>query len=286
MTDHSVQPNTVQPNTASHQTARVRHELKFRMLTVARVTALTPKMLRITLTGGDLSGFRSSGFDDHVKLFFARDGESEPVFPTLGPDGPDGRVLVDESARPIARDYTPRRYDAAANELDIDFAIHEAGPATRWALGARPGSRIGVGGPRGSFLVPDDFDWYLFAGDETALPAIGRRLEELRAGVRAIVLAEVEGISEQQTFDSAARVTTTWLHRGAQEPGATMLLDEALRALELPNGDGFVWIACETDTAKRLRRISIEQHRHPKAWLKAAGYWKRGAANAHESIED
>lgn len=284
MTDNPVQTHPTQPNIAtSHQIARMRHELKFRMLTVARVAALTPKMLRITLTGDDLSGFTSSGFDDHVKLFFAKDGESEPAFPTLGPEG---RVLVDEAARPIARDYTPRRYDAAANELDIDFAIHEAGPATRWALSAKPGSRIGVGGPRGSFLVPDDFDWYLFVGDETALPAIGRRLEELRVGARAIVLAEVKGASEQQTFDSSAFVATTWLHRGDREPGTTTLVDDALSALELPDGDGFAWIACETDTAKRLRRILIEQRGHPKAWLKAAGYWKRGAANAHENIED
>ncbi len=284
MTDNSTQVHHIQPDTAvSHHVARVRHELKFRMLTVLRVTPVTPKMLRVTLTGNDLSGFTSSGFDDHVKLFFARHGESEPTFPTLGPGG---RVHVDESARPVARDYTPRRYDAAANELDIDFAIHEAGPATRWALEAKPGSKIGVGGPRGSFVVPDDFDWYLFVGDETALPAIGRRLEELRSGAKAIVLAEVEGVSEQQIFRSAAFVTTTWLHRGAKEPGTTTLADDALSALELPDGDGFAWIACETNVAKRLRRILIERHQHPKEWLKVAGYWQRGTANAHEKIED
>lgn len=283
MADKLLKLSDIQPNPASHRIARVRHELKFRLLTVARVVSATPKMLRITLTGDDLAGFTSSGFDDHVKLFFPRDGQTEPTFPTLGSDG---RILVDEASRPIARDYTPRRFDAATNELDIDFAIHEAGPATRWALAAKPGDRIGVGGPRGSFLVPDDFDWYLFVGDETALPAIGRRLEELRPGARAIVLAEVEGIAEQPIFDSAAFVTATWLHRGGREPGTATLMDDALRALELPDGEGFVWVACEIEAAKRLRRILVEQHRHPKTWLKAAGYWKRGAVNVHENIDD
>ena len=67
--------------------------------------------------------------------------------------------------------------------------------------------------PRGSFVVPDDFDWYLFIGDETALPAIGRRLEELRPGAKAIVVAAVAGPEEEQTFDSRANVTTIWVRR-------------------------------------------------------------------------
>ena len=100
--------------------------------------------------------------------------------------GPDGKPPEGVERSP-GRDYTPRRYDAGRNELVIDFALHDAGPATDWAAQAEPGQQLAVGGPRGSFVVPDDFDWYLFIGDETALPAIGRRLEELRAGARAIV---------------------------------------------------------------------------------------------------
>jgi len=39
-------------------------------------------------------------------------------------------------------------------------------------------------------IVPDIFDSYLLIGDETALPAIARRLEELPAG--RTVLAVIE----------------------------------------------------------------------------------------------
>ena len=70
------------------------------------------------------------------------------------------------------RDYTPRRHDAEAGTLEIDFALHEAGPATQWAEQAKVGDLLGVGGPRGSFIVPTDFDWHLLIGDDTALPAI------------------------------------------------------------------------------------------------------------------
>ena len=79
------------------------------------------------------------------------------------------------------RDYTPRRYDLDTLELDIDFVLHGDGPASTWAEQAKPGQFLHIGGPRGSMIVPDIFDSYLLIGDETALPAIARRLEGLAA---------------------------------------------------------------------------------------------------------
>ena len=81
---------------------RVRHELKFRTLTVASIEDLTPTYRRIVLEGADLDGFVSLGFDDHVKIFPVAEGQA-PVLPTLGPDGP-----VFAEPRPVMRDYTPR----------------------------------------------------------------------------------------------------------------------------------------------------------------------------------
>src|SRR6202035_5881739 len=106
-------------------------------------------------------------------------------------------------------------YDAAASTLTIDFVLHSEGPATAWAAQARPGAFLGVGGPRGSFVIPDDFDWYLFAGDETALPAIGRRLEELPASARVLVVAEIADKEEEQRLTSGAAVEVRWLYRNA-----------------------------------------------------------------------
>jgi NADPH-dependent ferric siderophore reductase len=265
-----------------HPIERVRHELKRRLLTVSRVAKVTPQMLRVTLRGSDLEGFTSLGHDDHVKILIPRPGE-EPAFPEIGPDG---KPMIDPANRPTLRDYTPRRFDPVAGELDLDFALHEAGPATEWALRAQPGDKLGVGGPRGSFVVPADFDWYLLAGDETALPAIARRLEELPAGARALVVAEVSGPEEEQALASKAELSTLWLHRGAAPAGTTDELDRALRDIPLPTGDGYVWIACETVVAKRLRAVMVDERRHPKAWIKAAGYWKRGQADFHETHSD
>ncbi|BCP54421.1 siderophore-interacting protein [Kaistia sp. 32K] len=274
-------PDIVSP--APHETYRVRYPLRIRRLTVTRVVELTRSMIRVTLSGPDLAEFASRGHDDHVKLFFARPGEETPSLPTFGPNGP---VFPEGAERPIARDYTPRRYDAAAGELDLDFAVHEAGPATAWAMQAEVGSTLHVAGPRGSMIVPDDFDWYLLVGDETALPAIARRLEELRPEAKVRVLIEVGGAEDELPLASRASSEITWLHRGAAAPGEGRLLDDAVAALELPKGEGFAWVACESDTAKRLRRILVEDHGVPKQRVKASGYWKRGLVSYHDTHDE
>jgi NADPH-dependent ferric siderophore reductase len=91
--------------------------------------------------------------------------------------------------------------------------VHDAGPATRWALRAKPGDSIEIGGPRGSVVVPTDFDWWLLIGDETALPAIGRRLEELPAGCSVTSIVAVAGAQEEQRFATRADHRAIWVHR-------------------------------------------------------------------------
>ncbi len=260
---------------------RVRHEGRRRLLTVKRVTRITPHMVRVTLTG-DLEGFNSPAYDDHVKLFFPAPGSIEPILPA----GPQGSPEAAAGPTPIMRDYTPRRYDAAANELDIEFVLHNDGPATSWASQVQPGHTLGLGGPRGSSIVSGEFDWYVLVADEAGLPALARRLEELPAGARAFVIAEVADGSEEQRFNSQASVTVTWVHRQGREPGTSDLLLPALRNMTVPAGVGYTWIACESNVARALRNYLLSERGFDKQWLKAAGYWKRGAIASHEPLND
>jgi NADPH-dependent ferric siderophore reductase len=246
------------PDNGRHAISRVRHETKRREITVKRVTQVAAHMARITFGGADLAGFLSPGFEDHVKLFWGD----------------------------VGRHYTPRRYDAAAGELDIDFALHDhAGPATQWAAQAAIGETIAVGGPKGSMLVPDDFDWYLLAGDETALPAIARRLEELRPGAPVVAIVEVGRANDEIGLPSRAVADVRWLHRGSAPAGTGTLLEDAIAKLALPGGEGYAWAACEAAAARRVRHALIE-HGQPKEWLKVASYWQRGVANVHETLAD
>lgn len=261
---------------------RLRHDLRFRKLEVRRVQRLTPHLIRITLGGDDLAGFTSPGFDDHAKVFFPDAATGQLTVPTTGPEGP----VWPPGPKPAMRDYTPRRHDAQAGTLEIDFALHDAGPATQWAEAARPGDVVGVGGPRGSFIIPTAFDWHLLIGDDTALPAISRRLAELPAGARAVVLAEVDSEADEISFDTQAALDLQWVHRRGAEPGTGSPLLDALRRLTLPEGDFHAWVACESSAAKALRAHLVgERGAHPK-WVKAAGYWRRGAAATHDTHED
>jgi len=260
---------------------KLRHTTKLRMLKVGRITELTPSMRRITLVGADLEGFHSASFDDHVKLFFPAEPGAELAMPTMGPDG---LQFPEDAPRPIARDYTPRRYDPAAQELDIDFVLHHSGPATDWAMGASVGDALGVGGPRGSFVIPTGFDWHLLVGDETALPAMGRRLEELPQGAQAIVIAKTRDAASRMDFQARCNVRIQWLTDSDAGAGDGAL-EQAVRELALPEGEGYVWAAGEYTSIQRVREHLVKERGLDKGRIRASSYWRREAAASHVNFE-
>jgi NADPH-dependent ferric siderophore reductase len=223
---------------------------------------VTPQMLRLTLAGDALDGFVSAAPDDHIKV-----------------------IVPGATGEPVRRDYTPRRFDAATNELIVDFALHDAGPVTQWARNAKPGDPAEIGGPRGSAVVPDDFDWWLLIGDETALPAIGRRIEELSARTPVTSVVAVTSHAEEQAFATPADHHATWVHRPAEGAVDAAPLVAALKTFIAPPGEGFVWIAAEGGVARALRKHVLEDMRHRPEWMKASGYWVRGKADTTEKFD-
>jgi NADPH-dependent ferric siderophore reductase len=158
-------------------------------------------------------------------------------------------------------------------------------------LAARPGDEIEIGGPRGSVIVADDFDWYLLIGDETALPAIGRWVESLRAGVPVKTIAVLSDDAERQTFARRAARRAAWqavwvCRDGKQADDARLLQDALAASGPLPDGDGYVWIAAQAHVARTLRTYVLETPGHKKTWVKASGYWVTGQAAAHVNMED
>jgi NADPH-dependent ferric siderophore reductase len=236
---------------------RVRHEIQRRPLEVVRTEMITPHFKSITFAGDSLADFTSESFDDHVKF-----------------------ILKPESDQPVLRDYTPRSFNRQARELTIEFALHaQGGPTAQWAIEARSGDRVTVAGPRGSFIIPLDYDWHLLVGDETALPAISRRLEELPSGANALVLCQVKDILDRREFASAASLKSQWVNNSHD-------LIEAVRQIGLPSGEGYAWCAGEAGTTAALRRVLVDEMGHSRHAIRAAAYWKSGTAAHHQNLED
>jgi NADPH-dependent ferric siderophore reductase len=247
---------------------------------VHSVRTLTPQLVSISVRGPDFQDFSSSSFDDHVKLLLPQPGQPL-VLPVFGPDGPV--AAPDAALRPVARDYTPRRFDNALCELELEFAMHGVGPADDWARQVGPGQKLGVGGPRNSRVISLEYDWHLLIGDDTALPAIARRLEELPGTARALVVIEVDGADCVPPLRSSATVEFTHLFRRASHPAR---LAEKVRELHLPTGAGYAWAAGEAAEIAAVRRELVTTHGLDKSRIRAAAYWKRGAAAHHTRIED
>ena len=253
-----------------------------RFLEVLRVQDVTPGMRRVTLGGAGLAAhtapngfpvaaFRSDGVDDEFKIILKHPDLAE----ALGPTQADGVLSWPRDEKAIVRTYTVRRWDAAAGELDVDFVNHGVGPATSWANRVQVGEQIQIAGPKMSSGHPDQADWVLIAGDETALPAIGRWLEEWPAGTPAQVFIEIGSPTDRQELTIPDGVQVTWLSRDGAEPGTTTLLFDAVRTATWWPGTAFVWAAGEAISLTPLRRWLRQEKQLGREQLDITGYWRR-----------
>jgi NADPH-dependent ferric siderophore reductase len=269
MSEALVQPRTLQ---------RIRHNTRMRLLHVVDVVDITPRMRRVALRG-DMEGFASPGFGDHIKCFFTEPGV-EPVLPGFGPNG---AIWPEGMRRPEGRDYTPRYFDAAAGTLVLDFVLHGDGPASSWAQQVAHGQKLLIGGPRGSLVVPPDFGLHFLAADETGLPAVFRRIEELPSGTKVVAVIEVADKGEEQPVTTAADLELHWVHRDGAPAGTTTKLIDRVRALALPDAAlAYGFIAAEAGMSRSVGRHLIDEGGFNPEWVKAAGYWLLGVADANE----
>jgi NADPH-dependent ferric siderophore reductase len=239
-----------------------------RRITVQRMQTLSPAMRRITFTGTDLAAFGPPAPAGYLKLVFPEPGQQEAVAPA--PDGPRS---------PSMRTYTPRRYDADALELDVDFVLHGEGPASNWVERAEVGHVLYMMGPGPGYKLDETAPLHWLIGDDSALPAIETVLEALPASSRAEVFAEVVSAAEERALAGAAATQVHWLPRGPDKNDAGKALEAALRARLAPPPGTRIYIACEAMAMRRLRHLLIDDMGVPKAQVIGRGYWKLGEVN-------
>lgn len=195
-------------------------------ITVTAVARLSPSFTRIEFGGPELADFGTDGpfYDQRIKFIFPPAGGVLPRL-DIGDSWYQAWLALPDEERGAMRTYSVRDLvgDGMDTRLIVDFVLHlvpgATGPASTWASTAAPGDRLLVIGPRrgapssGIEFRPGDADRLLLAGDETAVPAIGRILADLPADASGAAFLEVPTAADILPIDAPAGVEVTWLPR-------------------------------------------------------------------------
>jgi NADPH-dependent ferric siderophore reductase len=247
-----------------------------RRIFVTAVQQLSPRMKRVTFGGSDLATFAWTGPASHIKIIFPGPGSGADTVAIPDPEGPRPKTT---------RTYTPRRWDAAAQTLDVDFALHGEGPAATWAAQAKVGQQLVLMGPARSYDVDAEAPWYVLMGDDAALPAIETILEALPSTTRTTVLLEVVAADEARPLAGPADTDVRWLVR-RHEAGSALMA--GLKDVAWPDAAGRVYAGCEATALRGLRTAVLEASGLDKSRIVARGYWRVGAVNHpdHDYVTD
>jgi NADPH-dependent ferric siderophore reductase len=232
-------------------------------LTVAASQRVSPSMHQITLAGEALRDFPQGQDGGYFKLIL------EP--------GTEGK-------KALMRTYTIRRQ--RETEIDVLFALHgghAAGPATSWALGAQVGDPMTIRGPGPAKPSPDSCDFHLIAGDMSALPAITANLEAMRRDACGVAVLEVQREEDATQIDAPSGVELRWIVNA--EPGLRpSFLVDALRQVDLPDGEIAGWAACEFEGMKLLRAYLRDELGVLPRNLYTSSYWKLGLTETEHKV--
>jgi NADPH-dependent ferric siderophore reductase len=242
------------------------------VLTVLHREWVSPHTVRITAGGPGFDALRLNEFTDkYAKIIF--------VDPGLGLTPPYDLAALRESLppdrRPVTRTYTLRRADVQRQQLAIDFVVHgDEGIAAPWAAHAEPGDVLTLSGAGGAYHPDPGSDWYLLAGDESALPAICSALEALPGDARGIAYLETCDPGEYLDATLPSGMKVVWLHR--PQPGSQpRLLADALLAGPWLSGRADVFAHGERESMKAVRS-ALKARLGDGDQLSLSGYWASG----------
>lgn len=265
---------------------------------VAAVARLSPGFVRVTLRGDALEHFAPWGLDQRIKVVLPLPGRPGPGLaefglldePTPHPSDWYSRWrTLDERERNVLRTYTPSAIRVAEREIDVDFFLHEpAGPASAWAITARPGDPLVITGPDarmgwtgyGIHWTPGDANRFLLVGDETAFPALRNIVGSLPDGARAhVIVGAADAADDLVTAALAERADVTRVrHRAGDDALAGAVrawADEHGEAAAADPGFG-AWLAGESGVVTGIRRLLTREVGVAKDRISFLGYWRHG----------
>ena len=233
----------------------------FKLARVVACEDVSPSYQRMTVEGADMARFGQTGL--HFRIVRQKNPDRAPVWPVMGAKGtavwPEGADTLTDKV------YTTRYFDADTGRLTFDIFRHAGGFTCEWAATRPIGQTVGVMGPGGG--------WYphghnlLLVGDETALPAIARILENAASDSTGQAIILVPSAADVQPINAPKGCQITWLFRDQDT-------DLVAAAKAAGTDFDFHWFAAHQDEARAMRTFwKTTQGIDRKAFMSVA-YWE------------
>lgn len=256
----------------ANKAAARRKTRKANEATVTGRRQLSPDLVRLSLNAPAFVGKDLEFTDHYLKLLFVPEG-ADYSWPF---NVEQVREQQPRDKQPVTRTYTLINLDSSTGDFDVDFVTHgDAGLAGPWARVAEVGEKIGFFGPGGAWGPSVDYEHFIFAGDESAAPAIGAGLKRLPEGATATAYIEIE--AEDRKFELPARdgVDIHWVIRNGATHGTE--LSRVVRQAGVPDGKNTSWfIHGVAEMIKEMRRFLFVESEVPKQDVSISGYWRIG----------
>lgn len=256
----------------ANKAAARRKPRKANEATVTGRRQLSPDLVRLSLNAPAFVGKDLEFTDHYLKLLFVPEG-ADYSWPF---NVEQVREQQPRDKQPVTRTYTLINLDSSTGDFDVDFVTHgDAGLAGPWARVAEVGEKIGFFGPGGAWSPSVDYEHFIFAGDESAAPAIGAGLKRLPEGATATAYIEIE--AEDRKFELPARdgVDIHWVIRNGATHGTE--LSRVVRQAGVPDGKNTSWfIHGVAEMIKEMRRFLFVESEVPKQDVSISGYWRIG----------
>ena len=256
----------------ANKAAARRKPRKANEATVTGRRQLSPDLVRLSLNTPAFVGKDLEFTDHYLKLLFVPEG-ADYSWPF---NVEQVREQQPRDKQPVTRTYTLINLDSSTGDFDVDFVTHgDAGLAGPWARVAEVGEKIGFFGPGGAWGPSVDYEHFIFAGDESAAPAIGAGLKRLPEGATATAYIEIE--AEDRKFELPARdgVDIHWVIRNGATHGTE--LSRVVRQAGVPDGKNTSWfIHGVAEMIKEMRRFLFVESEVPKQDVSISGYWRIG----------
>lgn len=253
---------------------------KPKLATVVNIFELSANMQRVILQGEDFKSLQATDLGGYIKLMFH-------------PEGHTDISILGEGERPVMRTYTISELDLDKGQISVDFVKHEAdkthkavnkeqgGYAIHWAMNAKVGDTISIGGPGNSQIIDLNAKQVFMVADMTAIPAITEKLNKLEKNAVGHVVVQLTSPQDNPNWNLPAsmQLHTVVGHQPSQ-------LSDAVTQLSIDSQDVAIWCACEF-TAMKAIRSHFNQHDailREKSYF--SSYWKQGVTeDGHKVIK-